>query len=354
VVLFVCGQPRPSFLTPLREKRKEKYMLNDNKKMVYVQEIPKIQLLPYDIVTVERQGDRHTWMTWTKRKTLCHIVTLPGRKYKLKSTGEVFDMLPKGMEKSSSQTIQKTFEKLRGLIRTNFTSGGQNQVMVTLTYDRFETNPWTAYDDFEDFWRRLKKYKPLKGHKLDYINVLEPQASGRWHFHTMIKSDQPELWIDKWDIKKLWRQGNAYIERLRSDDVGAYYVAYFTHLSRESTVSYPSIEKAYELLEQENMLHDDKTNDKDRMKLLSKAKIKGARLKYYPKDTKIYRCSRGVLRPEKETMMYIDFLESNPGHEVYSKATEIAGEEEKLLNRVQKSYYKKPDGEYLKKTEVPE
>jgi hypothetical protein len=268
---------------------------------------------------------------------------LPGRKYEVISTGEIFDMAPKGGSKLSGGALRKTFSDLRALIRTNFTAGGQNQIMLTLTYARHETNIITAQEDFEYFWRRLKTRKAFKGHKLEYISVLEPQASGRWHFHVMIKSDQPELWVDKWEIKRIWgrERGNAHIERLKSDDVGAYYVAYFTHLMQEESPKHAeNFNSEMAQLEDENIIHDPDAGEK-RMKMLTKTQIKGERLKYYPKDAKLFRCSRGIKRPETSETVYEDANERNLGKRSYVTTREVLDEDGKQINIIQKEYFNK-------------
>jgi hypothetical protein len=196
-------------------------------------------------------------------------------------------------------------------------------------------NPYTAYDDFECFWKRLCRH--CKAHKLDYINVIEPQSSGRWHFHVMIKSDQPELWIDKWRIKEIWGQGNAYIERLKSNDVGAYYVSYFTHLYAEERGE--SVEEAMNAIDLEALRHDPDAPDGERMKLLSKAKIKGARLKYYPVNLKFYRCTRSIIRPLKAQEYYHEAKLNNLGTMVYSSAKSVVDGDGTILNTIQHEFY---------------
>lgn len=335
---FVCEKSQKNpFLTNRRIRQKGIYMTNDNKKAIKVQQVKKIDLLPGDKVTYEYQGDRHTKVTYMKHRTIPHTKRLPGNKYINLRTKEVFDMRPKLAEKTGHH-LRQTFEKLRGLIRTNFSNGLQNQVFLTLTYATLVRDVDRVMNDFIKFWMRLKYH--MKGHNLEYINVLEPQASGRWHFHVMIKSDQPELWIDKWKIKDIWGHGNAYIERLKSDDVGAYYVAYFSHLYEEEhgeDSKCDTYENAMDQIESELSRHDP---DEKRMSLLKKAKIKGARLKYYPKDTKFYRCSSGIIRPTRKNGDYIDTIDGSHGHMVHSSTQELRDDEGKLLNIIQKEYYK--------------
>jgi hypothetical protein len=322
-------------------------MANPNKKNVTSQAVQARKINPLDDSKVKLGGLRHKRISWQEKPTYSHIKMLPGRKYELKSTGEVFDMKPK-LDKKTSHHLRKTFDNLRWLIRSNFTDGGQNQVLLTLTYPHCMRNTTQAYEDFNAFWKRLKRHLPE--HKLEYITVLEPQGSGSWHLHVMIKSDQPELWIDKHTIKRIWGQKRrtdgewtgAYIERLKSDDVGAYYVSYFTHLYEDAGGNAETFEKAMDIHETEKNIHD--PDIEGRMELLKKSKIKGGRLKYYPKDTKFYRCSRGIERPKEFVCTYgelMEEIEKEGFHEVYNTAYELVDEDGKVLNTYQKAYYKK-------------
>jgi hypothetical protein len=332
-------------------------MTDSNKKQVKVQRVPAVTIKPLDKVKVISGGENHLMIKWQEKPTHCHVKVLPGRKYMVLSTKEVKDMAFNPRKRKDR--LRKTFEDLRWLIRSNFTEGGQNQVLLTLTYPYHQSDTFQALDDFEDFWKRLKYH--LSGHKLDYISVLEPQGSGSWHFHVMIKSDQSELWIDKHTIKRIWGQKRrtdgewtgAYIERLKSDDVGAYYVSYFTHLIDEGggdSSGLELIDDCFSGIEAAQMVSEtdhvqlehnpEGTVSGERMELLKKAKIKGARLKYYPKDVKLYRCSRGITRPKKSND-YAGNMSLDGFKKVFSTTTEIQNEEGESLNTYQKEYFKR-------------
>jgi hypothetical protein len=327
-------------------------MKKNNTKNVKIQVVPCKPRKWDDFETITEMGCNHTKIKYTKRKTLCHIKVLPGGYYKNLKTGEVLPM-NRREEGKKQHRLRKTFEDLRCLIRTNFTNDGQNQIMLTLTYARFENNPTNAYDDFKNFWKRLRWHLP--NHKLDYISVIEPQGTGKWHFHVMIKSDQKELWIDKWRIKEIWGHGNAYIERLKSDDVGAYYVSYFTHLYNESTTS-KSCANTYEEAMAELANEDVHDPENPRRMNLLKKKIKGARLIYYPKDTKFYSCSRGITRPTVTKTIHLDAMamehEGELGSLVYSRTVQIINAEGQELNEIQTRYYKK-NGTYKTRKKKP-
>jgi hypothetical protein len=305
-------------------------------KKVKIQVIPKIENSWDTFIDIQHQGKNHLLARWMLRETKCHTKKLPGGFYQNLKTGEVKEMV-KSIGPKENHNLRVTFEKLRGLIRTNFTDGGQNQVFITLTFAESVMNPTTAQEKFFLFWKRLQYAYP--DHKLDYISVIEPQGSGRWHFHVMVKSDQKELWIPKNRLKEIWGNGRTSIERLKSNDVGAYYVAYFTALNREaarpSAKSEITYGEAMAQIENEIAIHDSE-NDKERMKL-TKRQIKGARLKYYPKGIKFYTCSKDIIRPKWQKGVQQD-VESF-GKLVHSSTLEMTDENGKVLNVIQKDFY---------------
>jgi hypothetical protein len=317
-------------------------MIKDTTRKIKVQEIPRINN-PWDtFITVEQQGENHLIATWMLRETKCHIKKLPGGFYQNLRTGEIKEMA-KGTGQKDNHNLRITFEKLRGLIRTNFTDGGQNQVFITLTYAKHMANPYTAQEDFKNFWKRLSYNYP--DHKLDYISVIEPQGSGSWHFHIMVKSDKKELWIDKNKLKEIWGKGRTSVERLKSTDVGAYYVSYFTALNKEaarpSARSDVTLGEAMQQLEDEIAIHDSE-NETERMKLMKK-QIKGARLKYYPKGIKFFTCSQDISRSVKRKSIQQEA--DTFGNLVHSHTVEISDGEGKMLNIMQKGqYYKSKKG----------
>ena len=103
--------------------------------------------------------------------------------------------------------------------------------------------------------------------------VLEPQASGSWHLHGLIKSKHQLPFIDNNKvIEPMWGQGFTKTKRLKdTDNVASYLMAYLTDVPKDKIV--PGTSK--------------------------KGVIKGARLHFYPSGVHIYRNSRGLTRPKK-------------------------------------------------------
>ena len=198
------------------------------------------------------------------------IVVLPQHQYLVIETGEIKVMDTKGMSrKDNLSSIKRTMRQLRRLISANF-SGGKDELWVTLTYSKninakHQDDTKIVYRDFKSFIRKVRS----KIGKIEYITVLEPQASGRWHMHVLFKTnDNSRLYVKNSVMEKLWGKGFTSTKRLSNrDNVASYVMAYVTNLRFDNGMS-------------------------------KKRDIKGARIYLYPKGTKIYRRSKGIVDPK--------------------------------------------------------
>jgi hypothetical protein len=247
-------------------------------------------------------------MMYMERKPRPVTVRVSRDEYMDTRTGEVRAMTKNDTKQRDN--IRAAFRALCGLIRANFEAGEGNdrQVFVTLTYAENMTDRQRLMDDWERWWRKLTKH--CKGQTLDYITVAEPQGRGAWHLHAMIRSDEP-LFIPHEMVSEWWGQGKAAtsIERLKTDDVGRYYVAYFTALDGEHKPGNTS-----------------------------KSAVKGGRLHLYPVGMRLYRCSRGIVRPETVEMTYGEILD-RWGLPDYRTAYRVVGPEGEVLQAIQREHY---------------
>ena len=279
-------------------------MCNDNTQEVIIQVAKNCKLEENRVVKITRQGSKYAEIMCRDKPTRQSIKKISADEYILLKTGEV-RKFEKKVDKHSDN-LRKTFARLRALIRTNFEGDAQNQLFVTLTYAENMTDSERLYENFRKFMQRLK-YQYLE-HNFDYICVAEPQGRGAWHMHVMLKSDQPVLFIDNRDMEKIWGNGWTDTQRLKSDDVGSYYVAYFTDL-----------------------LETDKKGNK--------ARKKGERLSMYPVGFKLYRTSRGIVQPTVDNVEYTDVLDEY-GAPIYEKTYEVVVGGE-IVNRVYKRTHKR-------------
>ena len=233
------------------------------------------QIFPNKLVKAYVYGDT-VEMTTANGQQEQIIKVIEGKRYVNLETGEIH-----AMDTSSStrldnlKSTKQTMKKLRRLVAHNFT-GGANQLWITLTYRNHVTETAIVYMDFKAFIRRIRN----QFGNVDYITVIEPQASGRWHLHVLLKNDS-ELTIPNNDLAKMWGKGFTKTKRLkRADKVGNYLIAYLSNLQ----------------------IGDEGSPNK--------AIIKGARLYMYPKGIRIYRTSRGIEKPLEITTTKGELMET--------------------------------------------
>lgn len=286
---------------------------NDNTSKIEMQGVIPRNIGKEEIVKMVVQGDSYVDVMKAEKPTGATIKKLDKDHYCILRTGEIKEFQKDKTKDKSKDDLRKTFNRLRQLIRTNFVKDGSNQLFITLTYAENMTDEKRLYNDFDKFFKKLK-YK-FKGHKLDYIAVMEPQERGAWHVHLMLKSNQSILYIDNKELAKIWGFGYTDTQRLKSDDVGSYYVAYFTDILAESK------------------------NAKS-----EKKRKKGARLSMYPKGFKFYRTSRGIKKPDEITAEYgkLENLGYKKTYETAFKLIDKANETyPKELNTIQKEVWKR-------------
>ena len=233
------------------------------------------QIFPNKLVKAYVYGDT-VEMTTANGQQEQIIKVIEGKRYVNLETGEIH-----AMDTSSStrldnlKSTKQTMKKLRRLVAHNF-KGGINQLWITLTYRDHITEPVIVYMDFKSFIRRIRN----QFGNLDYITVIEPQASGRWHLHVLLKNDS-ELTIPNNDLAKMWGKGFTKTKRLkRADKVGNYLIAYLSNLQ----------------------IGDEGSQNK--------SIVKGARLYMYPKGIRIYRTSRGIKKPLEMTTTKGELMET--------------------------------------------
>lgn len=204
-------------------------------------------------------------------------------------TGEIIDVKHAKTRADQMQVIRRSIRKLRMIINANF-FGEDNELFITLTYAENMTDLKRLYKDFNKFVKRLK-YR-YKDYGFEYIAVPEPQLRGAWHLHLLLKAmNKGYLYISNDEIAELWSHGFTKTERLKGvDNIGAYVSSYLTNIYNEDTGT----------------------------------KAKGARLYLYPVGMNLYRCSRGIKRPE----IVVGDIGLDNKYKVYEKQFEITRDDE--------------------------
>lgn len=226
-----------------------------------------------------------------KMNTQTYIRKLNKNQYVVLETGEIKEIKHIENRSQSYNSLRQTFKKIRYLINNNF-FGNRNELHVVLTYKENNTDNSLLYMDFKRFMTRFKRKYEDKG-SFDYINVVEPQGRGAWHCHLLLRfNDLDSIFILNSELAELWGQGFVTIKSLKDvDNIGAYLSAYLADLELTDDTFRVAVKEDLKIVEREV---DGET----------KRFIKGGRLHMYPPGMNLYRKSRGVKFPERETMTY--------------------------------------------------
>ena len=250
---------------------------------------------------------------------LCYIKTVPTRlpikkidedTYLVVGTNEIKKYKKSETRDQQVKSLKRTFKKLRELINTNF-YGLPNEKFITLTYKKKQRDPEQVYKDFKDWIDKVRS----KYGACDYINVVEPQASGSFHCHVLVKFyELPNNYIDYNEFRKLWKHGSFVNVRdlTECDNIGAYLSAYLSDVELDDKANKRiqkehkknGINKEYKI--EKKLIKDDEGNE------VEKSFIKGGRLCFYPKGMQLYRPSRGIKKPivsvgKKEDLILDDY-----------------------------------------------
>ena len=270
-------------------------------------ELEKKRIMPWHFVTVTETNHIVEVQYMEKYNNKCSIKKIDKYSYVDLGTGEIKEFNNTDNRIQGYNSLRQTFKALRYLINNNFV-GAPNELLVTLTYGRYNNRVKDVkilYDDYVKFMKRLR-YNYKDKTTIDYLNVVEPQGDGTWHCHVLLRfNDLDYIYIpNKFDdnnepvdapLYDLWGQGWVNVKRLTNvDNVGAYLTSYLTdvELNNDSHL----LEALGEGLE----IVDKEVEGK------SKKFIKGGRLYMYPSGINLYRKSRGIVAPERKRMRYRD------------------------------------------------
>lgn len=220
----------------------------------------------------------------------------------------------------SPNEIRKTFKRLRSIINTNVLDPRKCK-FITLTYKQNMTDSERLRHDLSLFIKRFKYFisclKNNKGNDLgltfEYISVLEPQSRGAWHAHIIFIFNKQVRYINNDDVARIWSHGFTTTRRVDNcDNIGAYLTAYLADIE----VSDSDTDKSIDFIktQQSNIVikecsvpdYDSSGSPKGKTK---KKFIKGGRLYLYPKGFHLYRCSKGIKRPEVVYHTYKEVLQ---------------------------------------------
>lgn len=248
--------------------------------------------LSSDIVRFKEMGNISEIMYSEKKNTTISIQKLDKEHYVDKRTGEVKEFTHMDSRADDKNSVRVTLGKLRDIINANVVEP-ENCLWITLTYAENMTDEKRLYSDFKKFIMRFR----YKGYSFEYIVAMEPQSRGAWHAHLIVIFDTKAPFIPNNEIAALWGHGFVKTKGLKNiDNVGAYLTAYLGDMDFDEV-----IENGFNYSGMETKIIESTDENGEKTK---KAIVKGARLKMYPPKFNIFRCSRGIKKPDVSYMPY--------------------------------------------------
>lgn len=256
----------------------------------------KLHIRPHgnEIVRYKAMG-KVTEVFWSNRNLSsgCNIRKLDRDNYVDIRTGEVFEFNHITNRSEDVRGIKKSLGRLRDYLNTNVVDVSRCR-WVTLTYAENMRNPERLYRDFQKFNQKMRY---IYGN-YEYITAAEPQGRGAWHLHVVMIFPDKAPYIPNKLMAEKWGQGFVKVKKLDDvDNVGAYLTAYLgdIEVSEAIELSGGDMRKIKGLGIKEVEVKQDG-------KEIKKSFIKGGRLHMYPPEFNLYRCSRGIKKPETESM----------------------------------------------------
>lgn len=292
------------------------------------------------LVTLKSLGNIKEISISDRHNSNATIMPISRDEFILMSTGEVKNF--KNHAKSRTENIrnlEKSMRNLADLINTNINIENYDKCrFITLTYRDNERNTEKIYNDFKNFNKRFNRYIKVR---YEYIATIEVQERGAFHFHIIYLFANYPPFIDNEILFELWGFGFTSVKSLNGtpDNIGEYLTAYLKNLPVDNEIS-------TELLGGE--IYSTNIDGKN------KRIIKGARLKMLPSGINLYRCSRGIKKPQTEILTYEE-AEKELSESGYIKVSEfgleISDTERDFNNKYIKQTYKKFINKRSKKIE---
>ena len=269
-------------------------------------------------------------------------------------TGEVKEFKHTEHRTDNLASVAQSLKHMREYINTNVIDPCK-ALFITLTYAENMTDGQRLYDDFRKFNMRLAYY--IRKNKLppyEYIVAIEPQARGSLHAHLLLIFQKKAPFIPSADLAQIWGKGFVKIKGLKNvDNIGAYLSAYLGDMELGETLTANSTSsKGFKVVE---------STDKDG-KPQTKAIVKGARLKLYPKGFRLFRKSRGIVPPTLTDCTEAEAMQKIGGAALtYEKTIKLTDDSGKTCNIINYRHYNKkrkrlggvPDGENQKARSNP-
>lgn len=289
--------------------------------------------MPNELVTYKDMGNISEIMYMKKRNSQCKIKKIDKDNYIMLDTGEVKQFEHNLNRADDLNNIRVSLGNLRDYMNTNITDVKKCR-WVTLTYSQPDGKPMTDPIRLQkDFEKAIKKLRYEYGH-FEYIVAMEPQGNSAWHAHVVMIFNKKAPFIPNELMAEKWGQGFVTIKKLDDvDNVGAYLTAYLGDMDLEemqqNNIPIKGQIKKIEI--------EDDTGQK-----ITKQYIKGARLHMYPAGFNLYRCSKGIKKPEKEIMTAEKAEKKTSGSTLtFERTIRLSDEQTEFENTINYRYYNK-------------
>ena len=279
--------------------------------------------IPEDtIVTLTKTGET-TELGYSSFKSRGSPTTRVSKnQYIINYTGELCEYKHTSNRSQNYKSFNRSLAHARRMINLNVTNLSQCR-WVTLTYHENMMDSGRLTKNINKFHEKCRnKYGQYK-----YIEAVEAQERGAWHFHIIMIFDQkataPFIPIDV--LKKKWKHGDVTIKSINNPyDLSLYLTTCVGDVPLDEYTG-PVDKKKIKTVTVDGQL---------------KQYVKGARIHLYPAGFNNFRYSTGLKRPVKEYMTYGEakkrLKDSTP---VYSLSLKITDDEHNFTGYVKHDTY---------------
>ncbi|WP_095926248.1 rolling circle replication-associated protein [Clostridioides difficile] len=302
---------------------------------------PKENIRPklYDTVRVKEMGNIIELMYSEFKNNKIVIKKINANEYIDTRTGEIKEFNHISDRSQLKSEVRASLRRLRDYLNTNITDVSHCK-WITLTYSENMTDTKRLYDDFVKFNKRLK-YNITNAFALtyEYIVAMEPQGRGAWHCHMAMIFETDAPFIPNSKMSELWKQGFTVTKKLDDvDNVGAYLTAYLGDISLDEVQDMLDDNKVSAGFVLNNFVGKEVRDvEVDGVK---KSILKGARLCMYPPKFNLYRCSKGIKKPNIDYKYEFEAQKKiRDGTLTFEKTLKITDSDSDFKNIINYRYY---------------
>ncbi|PBG20171.1 hypothetical protein BGU81_22895 [Clostridioides difficile] len=302
---------------------------------------PKENIRPklYDTVRVKEMGNIIELMYSEFKNNKIVIKKINANEYIDTRTGEIKEFNHISDRSQLKSEVRASLRRLRDYLNTNITNVSHCK-WITLTYAENMTDTKRLYDDFVKFNKRLKYYINKEFNlTYEYIVAMEPQGRGARQWHVAMKFATEAPFISNYKMSGKWKKGFTEPKKCTTgENVGAYFTAYICDIS---------LDEVQDMLDDNrvspNFILDNFVGKEVRdveVDGVKKSILKGARLCMYPPQFNLYRCSKGIKKPNIDYKYEFEAQKKiSDGTLTFEKTLKITDSDSDFKNIINYRYY---------------